>query len=185
MKRFLILILMLLMGTSKAFAEVNYMFNCKDSKVRGEIKYAVIGGYRFAFKDCAGILSYDPLKKQIKAVHVQVKVNSIASNCPWCDRIVVSKQLLNTIVYPFIKYQANSSDHGNDVEGTIDLHGISRNLNSQFILDAKSSNKLFLKGEWVIKRKEFNIIWNPVLDRGGVLVGDTIKVNWEVHADRT
>ncbi|MDE2028623.1 MAG: YceI family protein [Candidatus Omnitrophica bacterium] len=184
MSRHLILIFLILMGACKAFADDTYMFNCKDSKVQGEIKYGVIGGYHFDFNDCSGRLSYDPLKKEIKSVQVQVKVDSIASNCPWCDRIVVSKRLLDAAQFPFIKYQANSSDQAESVNGIIDLHGVSKGLVSKFILNDKNPNRLYLKGEWAIKRKEFNIMWNPLLDHGGVLVGDTINVNWEVHANR-
>ena len=41
---------------------------------------------------------------------------------------------------------------------------------------------LIVKGSWQFNRKDFNIIWNHLLDRGGVLVGDYVTVDWGIRA---
>ncbi len=67
------------------------------------------------------------------------------------------------------------------------MHGIKRRMIFPFkvkmMVDRDTHWKLFdLQGRWNINRKDFNIIWNKYLDRGGVLVSDIFTVNWGIRA---
>ncbi len=171
--------------TALSFAESQYAFTCEGSIIKGSIKYSVIGRYHSDFKECSGLITYDDIQKQVKSVNLEIKTKSIHSNCGWCDKIVISKQLLYAEQYPLIIF--NGKDFERDIEGyrvkgIIDLHGVKKVLNSQFAVVDHGDGNLSLKGKWVFRRKDFNIIWNKALDHGGVLVGDHITVAWEIRA---
>ena len=115
---------------------------------------------------------------------LEIKTKSIHSNCGWCDKIVISRQLLDAEKYPSIVFEGKEfkkDSEGYWVNGIIDLHGVTKDLNSQFIVEENADGSLSLKGKWILRRKDFNIIWNKVLDRGGVLVGENIVVDWEIQ----
>lgn len=172
---------------SVSFADSQYVFSCPESKIQGSIKYSLIGRYNADFKECSGMMTFDDIAQEVKDVYLEIKTKSIASDCQWCDKIVVSKKLLDADQFSVINFQ--SKDFSRDqsdylVNGVIDLHGVKKNIASVFTLKVNSDGSLVLKGQWVLRRKDFGITWNKVLDHGGVLVGDHVTVDWEILAKK-
>lgn len=172
---------------SVSFADSQYVFSCPESKIQGSIKYSLIGRYNADFKECSGMMTFDDIAQEVKDVYLEIKTKSIASDCQWCDKIVVSKKLLDADQFSVINFQ--SKDFSRDqsdylVSGVIDLHGVKKNIASVFTLKVNSDGSLVLKGQWVLRRKDFGITWNKVLDHGGVLVGDHVTVDWEILAKK-
>ena len=53
----------------------------------------------------------------------------------------------------------------------------------EMYIDHKTKQKILdLNGSWTINRKDFNIIWNKLLDHGGIIVGDHFTVDWGIKA---
>lgn len=172
---------------SVSFADSQYAFSCPESKIHGSIKYSVIGRYHSDFQECSGVMVYDEIQQQVKDVSLEIKTESIQSDCQWCDKMVVSQRLLNADTFSVIAFQ--SKDFSRDqsdyrVNGVIDLHGVKKNVSSVFTLQVNPDGNLILKGQWVLRRKDFGITWNKVLDHGGVIVGDHITVDWEIVAKK-
>jgi len=168
-----------------AYADATYTFSCPESSIKGAISYSVIGMYRSIFKECSGKFVYDSLHKQIKSVEISITTASIKSSCKWCDNIIRSKQVLDVAAYPVITFKSDNFENKEGVSwtsGIFDLHGVAKNLWSPFDLKEQNDHTLFLKGMWKFSRKNFNIIWNRLLDHGGILVGDYITVDWQVKA---
>lgn len=185
--RLFLLTLFLGASISLAFADEQYVFNCDESKIMGSIKYSVIGRYNSILKECRGVIHYDSLSKQVGSVNLEIKTQSIDSDCKWCDNIVRSKQLLDAEQYPRVVFNAKDFQRDGQaylVNGLIDLHGVTKDLNSQFTVVESADGVLSLKGVWVLRRKDFGITWNKLLDHGGVLVGDHITVDWEIKAKK-
>jgi polyisoprenoid-binding protein YceI len=175
------------LSASVSFADSQYAFTCPESKIHGSIKYSVIGRYNAVFKECSGVINYDDIQQQVKDVSLEIKTKSIESDCQWCDKMVVSKKLLNADQFVVIAFQ--SKDFSRDqsdylVNGVIDLHGVKKDISSVFTLKVNADGSLLLKGKWVLRRKDFGITWNKVLDHGGVLVGDHVTVDWEILAKK-
>ena len=101
------------------------------------------------------------------------------------DRIVRSPRLLDANRYPEIVFQSKTIVEKGDhyiVEGTLDLHGVRKDLSFKFDVQNLDQNQILAKGKWRIKRKDFGIIWHKVLDYGGIIVGNHITINWELVA---
>ncbi|MCB9772327.1 MAG: YceI family protein [Candidatus Omnitrophica bacterium] len=187
LNQLMIIIFLLCLSASLAFADSRYVFTCDDSEIKSSIKYSVLGKYNSDFQECQGTIIYDELKKLIKFVRIEIEVKSIQSSCGWCDDIVKSRRILDSEQYPLIVFE--STDFNNDSEsywatGTIDMHGVSQKLYLPFHLQEKNSSELFLKGTWVLRRKDFKVTWNKLLDHGGLMVGDHFTVDWAVLAKK-
>lgn len=51
--------------------------------------------------------------------------------------------------------------------------------------DPMSGNKVAgFSGETTINRKDFGLTWNAALETGGVLVGDEVKITFEIEAHK-
>lgn len=176
---------MILLGLFRqsVFADVSLTFGPEISNIKGSIKYSVVGRYDAVFEKYEGRLVVDQHSQLIKSVFLDISSASIKSTQPSLDKIVRSKQLLDVQKFPAITFQSQTIEkikNSYQVTGQLTLHGVTRAITSPFSAVVGNDGVLTVKGEWLIKRKEFGIIWNRLLDKGGILVGDIITVNWEI-----
>ena len=97
--------------------------------------------------------------------------------------IVVMRDAKKGMVYAAIY----KKDKQYFVKALVTLKGVKKSLILPFNLagpfeDRQSHRYVKASGHWIINRKDFNIVWNPVLDKGGIIVGDHITLNWKIKA---
>ena len=183
-----LLFILLGMETGRSYGEEILTFGPRETKIIGSIPYTVIGQYKAQFHVFKGRIGLDERTLQVQSVYLEIEVKSIKSNCPWCDKIARSRRLLYAARYPKIIFKSDTitqDQSGYQVKGVLAMHGVKRRMTFPFkagiFYDQKMKRKtLDLKGIWNINRKHFNIVWNKLLDRGGVLVGDDFTVNWGI-----
>ena len=172
------------------FAPESFGFNSlkvgpDEAVIKSSIKYSVIGKYKAEFDQYSGDIQVDDKTNEIQSVILNIEAASIKSNCSWCDKIVQSKQLLSVEKFPEIIFRSDEIIKEGDrywVKGTLSLHGETNELNFPFKAEhAKETDLINIEGQWIIKRKEFNIVWNKLLDKGGILVGNNIIVDWKIN----
>ena len=174
--------------STEVFAKRTVNFGPEDTTINASIRYTVIGTYHSVFEEFDGRIEYDPETNKILSVELVLQSKTITSNCGWCDNIVRSKQLLATEQFPTIVFKSSDITFDGQnylVKGTLDMHGVTQEytlpFNKEFLDDPESGNKMVnISSQWEINRKDFDIIWNRLLDKGGVLVANTIIVDWKV-----
>ena len=163
------------------------------SQIKGSIHYSVIGKYEARFTAFLGTIVFDPKDLEHSLVNLKVKVASLHSKFSRLDRIVISPRLLDAKRYPWITFEGRSLARVNDhfeITADVTMHGITRRLTFPFQMqgptkDSKGNVFLLAKGTWIIRRKDFSVIWNKVLDQGGIIVGDHVTVDWDITAVNT
>ena len=186
----LILLMLILMsvGIRESLADTRFNFGPQETRINGSIPYSVIGKYKAQFRHFKGRITLDDHVLRIQSVDLAIEANSITSNCPWCDKIVRSRRLLNTAQFPDIIFKSKKilrDKDGYKVKGIFAMHGVAQEMTFPFsvTIDQRGQERMLdLQGTWVFNRKSFNIIWNKLLDRGGVLVGDEITVQWGIKS---
>lgn len=185
---FALAIIGLLFSTSAVVAAtISVEFGPAQTELQGSIKYSVIGRYLARFERFNGQINVDPATGLVRSVELRIEADSIKSDCGWCDKIVRSPQLLDTAKYPEIVFQGSEITADGDgyiVRGFLDMHGKRREMSFPFDATVSledSGQQLAASGRWVINRKEFDITWNRLLDKGGMLVGNHVTVEWQVN----
>ena len=174
---------------SSARTETGYVIDAKRSFVKVSVHYALIPTMKGEFSDFKGTIHFNPHQSDGQMVDLSVKTKSIITGNDAWDRMIRSHRLLNAAKYPYMTFHSRSvhkSGGGFTVTGTVSLHGVTKEVTFPFevIKQGRLSNQEYLmaRGVWVLNRKDFDIIWNRTLDKGGVLVGDEVKIDWEIFA---
>ena len=185
-------ILLMLLGTGPrcSWARQTIAFGPQETSIDGSIPYTVIGSYKARFRDFKGRIVLDVKPLIIRSVDLEIEVKSLVSNSAWCDKLALSRRLLNAARYPKIIFRSSQiirDETGYKVKGFLEMHGITRALTFPFdaVIMHDPINKrkvLVLHGTWVLDRKKFNIVWSRYLDHGGVVVGDDLTVSWSIRA---
>ena len=170
--------------SSNAYAH-EYFMDKQASSIEASVWYTVLGRYSASFRKYESVFYFDPEHLERSSVEMTFYTKSIDSGMPRFDRIVRSSRLLDAGQYPEITFKSKRITKRADdyfVEGELTLHGVKRTLGFPFHLAQTTGNEISAQGSWQINRKSFNIIWHPVLDVGGILVGNKITIDWKIQA---
>jgi len=187
-KRLFITLFLFTIFPSLSFAEI-YSIDASHTHIGFSIKHMVISNVRGRFNEFSGTIETDKTGK-IKHVSVEIKAASIDTEHKKRDKHLRSPDFLDVKKFPFIlfTYKRTLSQKGDHykVSGDLNLHGITREvvLDMTFlgkIKDPWGNHRAGVTGTTEISRKDFGIVWNKLLETGGFIVGDTVKIYLEIE----
>ena len=158
-----------------------------QSSIEASVRYTVLGRYLARFQEYDSAFYFDKKNIANSFVEFQFQTASLDSGMPRFDRIVRSARLLNARKYPQITFRSTmiqKREYDYWVEGELDLHGVKRTLGFPFQLKVLDDKTILASGSWKLNRKSFNILWHPVLDKGGIFVGNKITIDWQILAQK-
>jgi len=174
-----------LLGFSTLYA-TPYTVDTSHSTIGFKVRHMMVASVRGTFKDYKGHYDYNPETKQIKSLEGTVKIASIFTDDKKRDDHLRSKDFFNANKYPdmTLKLLKHSGDKAL-IELTI--KGITKQI--EFDVDYLSGEskdpygaiKTGFELNGKISRKAYNILFNKILETGGVAVGDAVKINLELE----
>ena len=176
----------ILVFLSSSLYAAEYEMNPEQSSIQASIRYTVLGRYKAQFKEYDSAFYFDQEDIGNSFVEMVFHTALIDSGLARFDRIVRSERLLDAAQYPEITFRSHKIEKRDDdywVRGELDLHGVKRELKFTFQLEEQNDGTIYAAGTWRINRKDFDIRWHPVFDVGGILVGNTITIDWEILAE--
>ena len=101
-----------------------------------------------------------------------------------------SEDFFNVAAFPHIKFVSNSVKQvgeGFVVDGNLTIKDVTKPLTIEFAYtgaatDPFGNKRVGLEGEAEINRPDFGLTWNAILETGGVLVSEKIKLEFEISA---
>ncbi len=155
------------------------------SEVSFQIRH-LVSNVRGRFNDFAGAVQMDPRNLQNSSVEFHIKATSIDTNQADRDKHLRSADFFDVEKFPEITFKSKSiRPAGKDkynVTGTLTLHGVSKDVTLPVILTGQSKDPggdalAGFETETTLNRKDYGIVWNKVLDSGGAMLGDDVKIS--------
>ncbi len=154
-----------------------------------EVAHMVISKTTGRFTDYQGFIIMDPDKKEVKAIEAVIKTDSVNTNHKKRDKHLRSPDFFNVAKYPTMTYKMKSYTKTGDqytAVGDLTLLGVTKEITlvGTFNGDTKDTMGNIRAGftaEGTINRKDFGMQWTKLLDNGGLVVGDNIKIKLEVE----
>jgi len=166
-------------------------------------RHMMVTYVRGAFKNVRGTLTFDPANPGASAAQVTIDAKGIWSGDPERDAHLRGADFLDVENYPEITFQGDRvgvmGDHDYVFTGDLTIRGVSRPvpLRVRYLGQWQTSWWEEVDGEWVdkgpraragfvaeteINRQDFGVSWNDTMDRGGVVVGDTVRITIDAEA---
>jgi polyisoprenoid-binding protein YceI len=185
-----ILSLSLLLPVLAAAEPVTYKVDADHSGVGFSIRHFV-SNVSGRFRDFDGVIKYDKANPTASSVEFTVKAASIDTANNDRDEHLRSKDFFDVQKFPTLTFTSTkvvAKDANTlDVTGNLTLHGVTKPVTIPVTLlgtvKTPKGEKAGFETNFKLDRKEYGITWNNVLDSGPVL-GDEVKVNIEVEANR-
>jgi len=145
---------------------------------------------RGSFKDFDAVMFIDRAEPARSSVEFTIQAASIDTRDASRDEHLRSPDFFEAAKYPTITFRSQTvtpkSPTHFDVTGELTMHGVTRRVTlpvefNGFARDARGVERAGFTIETALDRKDYNITWNRVLDEGGVLLGDEVKVEIELQ----
>jgi len=178
------ILLATLLLTSSLFGS-SYTVDSSHSSVAFKVKHMMISNVKGSFDTFKGEFEYDEKTNTLQSLKGNVEVASINTANKDRDKHLKASDVFDVNKYPKIVFELTSVK-GEKAYGNLTMKGVSKKIELDYEAGGTIVNPwgkhvagFSLYGK--IKRSDFGITWNKVLEAGGVAVSDIVKLEIEVE----
>ena len=165
-----------------------YLIDPTHTRIGFSARHAVITKVRGAFNAFEGKGTVNDGQ-----VTLDVSIDAASVDTRQADRDghLKSEDFFNVATFPKISFVSTSvKQEGSDalvVDGNLTIKDVTKPLTIKFdytgsATDPFGNKRIGLEGEAEINRPDFGLTWNAVLETGGLLVSEKIKLEFEISA---
>jgi len=176
-------------------AAATYTIEPAHSSAHFKVRHLMIANVRGEFSKVSGTVTFDPSNPAASSITAEIDINSINTREPDRDKHLKSPDFFDAANYPTMKFQSKKVEadgpEGYKVTGYLTIRGLTHEvvLNvigpTPEIKDPWGYARRGAEGVAKISRKDFGLSYNPLMDTGGVVVGDEIEISLEVELVKT
>jgi polyisoprenoid-binding protein YceI len=163
------------------------------SSVEFSVRHLMITTVRGRFTGVQGTVVNDSTDPSKSSVEVVIDPATIDTREPQRDAHLRSADFFDVEKFPTLTFRSTGIEGkpGEDfkLKGDLTIHGVTRRV----VLDVQSEGQI--KDAWgglrsgftattKIKRSDFGLTWNQLLEAGGVTVSDEVKISLDVQVVR-
>lgn len=175
--------------SAPAFA-ADYVVDKQHTNIGFSVKHLMISNVKGNFTDFEGTFSFDDKTKSLTAAETSIKSASIFTNESKRDEHLKSPDFFDAAKFPAITFKLKKavSAGGSKMKavGDLTIRGVTKEvaLDGEFEGSAKDpwgNTRAAFTASGVINRTDFGLKWNKLLDEGGVVVGEEVKLLLELE----
>jgi polyisoprenoid-binding protein YceI len=153
------------------------------------VRHMMITNVRGEFQKVSGTAELDPKSPAGGKITGTVEVASIQTREEKRDAHLRSADFFDAEKHPtltFTSSEITKKGSGYEAKGTITIRGITKPLVIQVDevtgegKDPWGQTRIGVHAHASLKRSDFGLTWNQALEAGGVLVGDEVKLSFEL-----
>ena len=157
------------------------------------VKHLMISTVRGRFGAVTGTVTVDGAKPSNSAVDVTIGVASIDTRQEMRDNHLRSPDFFDAANYPtmhFVSKRVEGDVRGKfRVVGDLTIRDVTREVvvhatNEGSTKDPWGNDRIGISATGILNRGDFNLTWNQVLETGGVMVGEDVKLSIDVELIR-
>ena len=158
------------------------------------VRHLMVTKIHGAFTKWIGSVELDEEEPTRSSVEVQIDVASIDTKEAQRDAHLRSPDFFDAEKHPHITFKSTSIERAGEghfyVKGDLTIRGVTRSITLDVEDGGRAKHPMTgdaragFSAHTSIKRADFGLTWNAMLDAGGVAVGDKVEINTEIQAFR-
>jgi polyisoprenoid-binding protein YceI len=168
-----------------------YEIDSAHSSLQFSVRHLMVSNVRGTFTGVKGTILYDAANPSASTVEATIDVNTINTNDAQRDGHLKSPDFFDAARLPTITFRSTKVEKkGEDqfaVTGDITIHGVTKPVTlevsevSEQAKDPWGNARVGASVKGKLKRSEFGLTWNATLETGGFMIGDDVKLDFEVE----
>ena len=168
--------------TASSLFAGTYSVDTSHSTAGFSVKHMMVSNVAGKIKDISGTFEYDEKKNSLVKVEGELVVASIDTANEKRDGHLKSEEIFSAEKFPKITFKSTKVEK-DAVYGDLTIKGITKNVKLELENGGVSGEKSGFALSGKIKRSEFGVTWNKVLETGGVAVSDEVKLNIDIQGN--
>jgi polyisoprenoid-binding protein YceI len=183
-----LLLLTLVVTTPLAAAE--YQIDASHSTIGFQVRHMAISKTNGVFDDYTGSFSFEPGKPETWTCEAVIQTKSVNTNNEKRDDHLRSDEFFNAAEFPTLTFKSTGVKMEDETEGTLKgdltIHGVTKPVELDFevlgtVTDPWGNERAGFSATLKINRQDFGLSYNSVLEAGGLVVGDGVKITLEIE----
>jgi len=173
-------------------AAVNtYAIDAMHSTAEFSVKHLMVSTVKGRFKQLDGKIYLDEPEPSRSSVEATIDVASVDTGVEMRDNDLRSDNFFAADRFPTIRFESKSVERVDDdtwrVRGDLTIRDVTREvvLDTEFEGRGKGfqgEERLGFTAQTTLNRHDFGLNYNAVLETGGVVVGDKVKITLHIEA---
>jgi polyisoprenoid-binding protein YceI len=170
---------------------VTWRIDPSHSSAQFSVRHMMISTVRGQFGGVKGTVVYDPKNPAASTVEATIDVTTINTGQAKRDSDLKSEDFFDAKRYPEMKFKSKSVEVAGPgklkVSGDLTINATTRPVVLDVdgptppIRDPQGREKVGVNATTKISRKEFGILYNPIMEGGGVTVSDEVSIVLEIE----
>lgn len=183
--------LLVLMAVPVVAQPVSWHIDPLHSSAQFSVRHMMISTVRGQFGGVRGKIVFDPKDLGTATVEATIDCTTVNTGEPKRDADLKTAEFFDVKKYPVMTFKSKrvvAAGPGKlKMTGDLTINAITREVVLDMegptppIKDTQGREKVGISAETKISRKEFGILYNPILETGGVTVSDEVKIVLEIE----
>jgi polyisoprenoid-binding protein YceI len=159
------------------------------------VRHMMISNVRGEFSNVSGNVLLDPSDVTRSRVDVEIETASLSTRDEKRDAHLRSADFFDAEKHPKITFRSNrivaKGEGESQVTGDLTIHGVTREITfavegpTPVVKDPWGNLRIGVTATAKINRKDFGLVWNALVEGGGVLVGEEVRIELDAELVRT
>ena len=172
-------------------AKSNWTVDASHSSIEFSVKHMMIANVRGSFHTFTANVIADAADLTTAEIDFSIDVNSIDTRDTGRDGHLRSGDFFDVENHPNLTFKATSiarkSSDDYTMIGDITIHGVTLPISFDVTFEGEGKDpwgneRAGFSATASLNRKDFGLNWNSVLETGGVLVGEQVKIHVQLEA---
>ena len=160
------------------------------SSVEFSVRHLMITTVKGRFTDVQGTVVVDEADPAAAAADITVQVASIDTREPQRDAHLKSADFFDVEQFPTLTFRSRAvrapKKDGFTLIGDLTIHGVTREVSLDVTNEGRAKDpwggeRAGYTATTKIKRSDFGLTWNQLLETGGLAVSDDVKISLDVQ----
>lgn len=172
--------------SAMAAQAATYEIDAVHSEVGFKIRHMMLGKTAGKFTGFTGTVEYDGKDAKKWATKAVIDANTINTANEKRDGHLKSPDFFDTAKYPTIEFVSTKvsgwKEGKGKLHGKFTMHGVTKDVVMDLELNGETDKGVGFTARTKLDRREFGIIYNKTLDKGGFALGTDVEVTLEIEA---
>ena len=170
---------------------IQYNIDPAHSGVHFSVRHLMVSNVRGSFSGIKGSVTIDPAQPERGSVEAEIDVNTIGTNDEKRDAHLKSPDFFDAAKYPTMTFRSTkiekTGSNSYRVTGDLNLHGVTKPVTldveevTEEAKDPWGSTRIGASAKAKLKRSDYGLTFNAPLETGGFMIGDDVKIEFELE----
>ncbi len=191
LRRLSVVLIGLALPSPASAQSVTWTIDPGHSAATFQVRHMIVANVKGEFSGPVGTASFDPKDLSTLRVDATIDARTINTRNPDRDKDLKSDLFFDVAKYPRITFKSKSVTVEGPgklkVLGDLTIKGVTKPVTldvegpTQEIKDIWGSRRIGATATTTINRRDFNIVYNRMLEGGGAVVGDQVSISLDIE----